>query len=143
MAQTKALTGEGIAVTVSPMTEPYWQATRERRLVAAKCTDCEHFRVPFLPFCPNCNAQEVEWVELTEPGTLYSFTFYPHPQRETADDQTMLAPAIVEFAQAPGVRYAGNLIDVDTADLAIGMRLETDWIFNGDGWGLPAFRPLA
>lgn len=143
MAQTRLPVGDNIRVTVSAMTEPYWLGTRERKLLAARCSDCGSFRMPFLAFCPSCTSQAVTWVELGQRATIYSFTFYPHPARTGADDSTMLAPAVVEFAEAPGIRYSGDIFDIDSADIRIGMTVEIDWVFNAEGWGFLGFRPVA
>jgi hypothetical protein len=51
-------------------------------------------------------------VPLDGRAAVYSFTFYPHR-------------------------------DIDSADIRIGMEIELEWVFNADGWGLPAFRPPA
>ena len=140
MARTKALSGRDVRIAVNPHTQPYWDATRERRLVAACCGACDRFRMPYLAYCPHCLSQEVNWTEITGPGAVYSFTFYPHPER-AFEDGAALAPALVEFQAAPGIRYAGDLEGLDTSQIRIGMAVEVDWSFTDEGWGLLVFRP--
>ena len=55
-------------------TAPFWEAARGHRLVAPRCMTCGAFRLPPAPFCWRCRAQDVEWVELSGRGTVYSFT---------------------------------------------------------------------
>ena len=68
-----------IELTPNVYTEPYWLATAEHRLILPKCTTCGTYRFPPGPFCWNCRAQEVEWVEHDGTGTIYSFTIVRHP----------------------------------------------------------------
>jgi uncharacterized OB-fold protein len=142
MPQAKAPAGENLRLLVNSITDPYWQGTRDGQLRAAACRKCGRYRMPYLPFCANCNAQTVTWHDLKGPAKVYSFTFYPHPDRRDGED-TMLAPVIVEFDEAPGIRYAGNLDDIAVEDVHIGMSLAVGWTHNKDGWGFPTFRPLA
>ena len=62
-----------------PMTQPFWDAAKEDRLVAPRCMTCGTFRLPPAPFCWVCQAQEVDWVELPGTGTVYTYTVVRHP----------------------------------------------------------------
>src|SRR6201992_2685628 len=53
--------------------EPFWIAAKERRLVAPQCGDCQTFRLPPTPFCPNCQSKQVNWVDLSGDAVVYSF----------------------------------------------------------------------
>ncbi|HXL63015.1 MAG TPA: zinc ribbon domain-containing protein, partial [Mycobacterium sp.] len=57
--------GEHVRIAVNHTTEPFWEAAKQRRLVAPQCTDCGSFRMPPTPFCPNCRSRSVNWIELS------------------------------------------------------------------------------
>ena len=43
---TKALPGERISITTNTITEPFWQAAKDKRLTVPQCSDCGTFRMP-------------------------------------------------------------------------------------------------
>jgi uncharacterized protein len=47
-----ALPADFVKIATDPSTEPFWQAARERRLVAPKCADCGAFRLPDITLVP-------------------------------------------------------------------------------------------
>ena len=86
-------------------TQPFWDAAKEDRLVAPRCTNCGTFRLPPPPFCFVCQHREVEWVELPGTGTVYSFTVVRHPLARMLHDVVPYAAGIVEL---DGTQGAGS-----------------------------------
>jgi uncharacterized protein len=87
--------------------------------------------------CPNCRALQFEPAELSGRGTLYSYALLHHPQHP-AFAYPVLA-ALVDLDE--GIRLVSNLVDVEPADIRIGMRLEVDFVETDDGASVPVFRP--
>ncbi len=132
-----ALPAEAVKISVDPSTEPFWQAARERRLVAPRCADCGTFRLPPTPFCWRCQSAAVDWTELSGRATVYTYTVvegYPGLPEIT------LVPAVVDLPDAPGARLVTNVVGVDPADVSIGTELIVDFHPISDGWLLPVFR---
>lgn len=129
--------GEHVRIAVNKDTEPFWQAAKERRLVAPQCADCQTFRLPPTPFCPTCQSKAVNWVELSGAATVYSFAVV-HGVPGMPD--LVLVPAVLDLADAPGARLVSNVVDVAPADVFIGMSLRVDFSPIADGWLLPIFR---
>ena len=115
-------------------TRPFWDAAKENRLVAPRCTNCGTFRLPPPPFCFVCQHREVEWVELPGTGTVYSFTVVRHPLARMLHD-------VVPYAS--GARMIVNIIDCDVDALAIGDRVEIVWEHVSDDMSVPRFRPVS
>lgn len=134
----QVLPAETVHITTDPHTEPFWQAATQRRLVAPRCGACGTFRLPPTPFCPECQSREVDWVTLSGAATVFSFTVV-HGFPGLPD--VTLVPAVVDLPDAPGARLVSNIVDVDPADVHIGMRLQVDFSPIADGWLLPVFRP--
>ena len=132
-----ALPGDQVHITTSPATEPFWLAARESRLVAPRCGNCGHFRLPPTPFCPQCQSTEVDWVQLSGQATVYSFAVV-HGFPGLPD--ITLVPVVVDLPDAPGARLVSNVIDVDPAEVYIGMPLEVTFSPIADDWQLPLFR---
>jgi uncharacterized OB-fold protein len=137
MVLATALPSEQIRITTDPITEPFWQAAKEGRLVAPRCGACGHFRLPPTPYCPECQSRDVEWVELSGRAEVYSFAVV-HGFPGLPD--ITLVPVVVDLPDAPGARLVSNVIDIDPGDVTIGMQLRVDFHPIADGWQLPVFR---
>jgi uncharacterized OB-fold protein len=131
------LPGEQVHITTNSSTEPFWQAAKEKRLVAPKCARCGHFRLPPTPFCPECQSTDVDWVQLSGEAVVYSFAVvHGFPG---LPDITMV-PVVVDLPDAPGARLVSNVVDVVPEQVRIGMRLQVDFTPIADGWNRPIFR---
>ena len=131
------LPGEHVRIAVNKDTEPFWRAAKERRLVAPQCADCQTFRLPPTPFCPNCQSKTVNWVELSGAATVYTFAVV-HGVPGLPD--LVLVPAVLDLPDAPGARLVSNVVDVAPADVFIGMSLRVDFSPIAGDWLLPIFR---
>jgi uncharacterized protein len=54
-------------------TRPFWDGARAGKLMLPRCRDCN--RVHWYPrhICPNCHSMDLEWIEGSGEGTIYSF----------------------------------------------------------------------
>ena len=104
-----------LEVPIDAWTEPFWQATAEGALRLPRCGACEKFRWPPGPFCPACHSQSVEWMPAGE-ARVYSFALVP----AGVDKQDLVAPALIEFAAAPGVRLPAAIVETPVAAICIG-----------------------
>jgi uncharacterized protein len=90
--------GEYVRIAVNKDTEPFWAAVQQRRLVAPQCADCQTFRPPPTPFCPNCRSKAVNWVELSGRAIVYSFAVvHGFPGMPNL----VLVPAVLDLPDAP------------------------------------------
>jgi uncharacterized OB-fold protein len=138
---SRALPGEHVHITTDPWTEPFWQAAKESRLVAAQCGECQTFRMPPTPFCPNCQSQNTLWPQLSGRGTVYSYAVCNRSPFPGVEDFVYI-PVVVELDDAPGIRLVSNLIDMDPATVSIGMAVSVDWNPITEGWQQPVFRAV-
>jgi uncharacterized protein len=135
----RALPGENIRISTNPNTEPFWEAAKEKRLVACKCGSCGHFRMPPSPYCPECQSNQVEWPELPGTGTVFSFAICTiNPADGSA---YVYVPVVVDLDGAPGARLVSNLGQIDADDVEIGMKIKVTWNPIQDDWLLPIFEP--
>jgi uncharacterized OB-fold protein len=129
-----------IVLTPDEWTVPFWEAAAEHRLVVPRCTACGRYRFPPSPFCWNCQAQEVEWVEQSGHGTVYSYTVVWHPLLPEVAGAVPYVPAVVELPDTGGVRIVGNLVDVRPSEVRIGCDVELVWRDVREGTSVPTFR---
>lgn len=122
-------------------TEPFWLAARQRRLVAPRCTSCRTFRMPPGPFCPKCRHQDVEWVELSGYGNVYSYTISHQALIPELAEFVPYIVAVVEFNDAPDIRLVTNLVDTEIDQVHVGMPVVVTWDDVHDNATIPRFRP--
>ncbi|WP_436776585.1 Zn-ribbon domain-containing OB-fold protein [Yinghuangia sp. YIM S09857] len=115
----------------------FWEAAARGALVAQRCGACGVMRHPPRPMCPHCHSLDHEVVDLSGRGSLYSYALLHHPQHPAFDYPVFAA--LVELDE--GIRLVSNLVDVEPADIRIGMRLEVAFEPTADGGAVPVFRP--
>jgi uncharacterized OB-fold protein len=125
-------------------TEPVWEAARQDRLVAPKCTNCGTFRLPPSPFCFNCQTRGVEWVQLPGTGTIQAFTVVRHPLHPDLAACCPYVSGVVDLdgTQGAGARMLVNIIDCDPDKVKIGDRVEIVFEHVNDDMATPRFRPI-
>ena len=128
-----------LAPSMSPDTQFFWDGLREHRLLIQRCDDCGALRHPPRPMCPACTSLAWGTIDSAGLGTVHSFVLPQHPP-----DPFIPAPYVVVLVElAEGPRLISNLIDVDPADVHIGMPVEVGYeTFDGDVV-LHQFRPAA
>jgi hypothetical protein len=122
-------------------TEPFWRAAREHRLVAPRCRACGAFRMPPGPYCWRCRTQPVDWVELSGRGTVYTCSVTRQALVPFLREAVPYVVAVVELEGAPGVRLVGNVLDVDPAEVRIGMPVRVAWDDIDEATTIPRFVP--
>ena len=121
----------------TPLSRPHWDACREGRLLVQRCTGCgTHVFIP-RPVCTACLGQDLEWVESSGRGTLYSYTTVHRPQRPEFD--VPYTVAIVELEE--GWHMLTNLVEFDPDALEVGMPVEVHFREMTPEITLPLFRP--
>lgn len=120
---------------------PFWDATREQRLVLPWCTRCDAaFWFP-RPTCPRCLGDAIEWRDAAGTAEVYAVSVMhrPGPFRDEAD-----GPYTVALVDLPeGVRMMTNVVDCPPEDVTVGMPVRVRWQPLDDGRHLPLFAPSA
>jgi uncharacterized OB-fold protein len=128
-----------MAPTSSPESEPFWEATRERRLVLQWCTSCgQPVHYP-RSFCPHCSSpgSALEWRPASGRGVVHAMTIENRP--ETTGVESRFVVALVELDE--GVRLMTNVVGCEPDECRIGMAVQVTWEELDDGRHLPLFEP--
>lgn len=126
---------------VTPLAEPYWDATRRRELVAQRCEACGHFVWYPREACPGCLGSELTWAPLAGTGTIYTFNVMRKPGNPMMGDELPYVIALVDLDE--GIRMTSNIVDADPGSLRCEQRVAVDWSLElSDGRRLPVFRPV-
>ncbi|MEM1375221.1 MAG: Zn-ribbon domain-containing OB-fold protein [Pseudomonadota bacterium] len=124
--------------TIYPETQHYWDGAKAGRLLLQTCRSCGTTYFPPRPFCPECGSRDVEVIEATGRGTLYSYTISHLP---TPGYEPPFIVAVVLLEE--GVKMLTNIVDCpqEPESLTLDMALEVTFEARGD-LAIPQFRPV-
>lgn len=124
--------------TIYPETQHYWDGAKAGRLLLQRCRACNTIYFPPRPFCPACGSRDVEVIEASGRGTLYSYTISHLP---TPGYEPPFIVAVVMLEE--GVKMLTNIVDCpqEPEALTLDMPLEITFEARGD-LAIPQFRPV-
>ncbi|MBU6283644.1 Zn-ribbon domain-containing OB-fold protein [bacterium] len=123
--------------TTTPDTKFFWDGLKQGKILVQRCKGCARLRHPPRPMCPHCNSLLWDTIEASGRGTLHSFVLPRHPQWPWFEGTYVVA--LVDLEE--GLRLVTNLVDVDPAEVTIGMPVEGRVEHFDDGVSLHQFRP--
>lgn len=128
---------EDVLPTPTALTEPFWQAARERRLVRPVCDECgRNFFTPQL-VCPACLSAAWAYRQSSGLGTVYSSTVIH--RSPTPAIRVPYQLAIIDMDE--GWTLLSNIVDAGPTPIDIGARVAVTWLDLNDNWTLPVFTP--
>ncbi len=123
------------------MTQPYWDASREQKLVVQQCKDCAQHSFPPRAHCPNCGATQLTWEPVSGKGVIYTYTVAHRPPHPVLSEQCPLVIAVVELEEGP--RMITNIIGCDSNDVEVGMAVQVAFeLIDDSDIVLPVFKPV-
>jgi len=121
----------------------FYKFVSEKRLMAAKCSECGTVLLPPKPMCTKCLSTNLKWIELEGAGKLLSYTVI-HVAPEQFQSLTPYSVGIVEFKS--GLRLPGMIRDVTPEALIVGLELkicfDTSTSAQWPAWSRYFFRPV-
>ena len=124
---------------VTGTSRPFWDATRERRLLLQWCTDCDAAVWYPRDLCPACSSAGLEWRPASGGATVYAFTIEPRPTLPGVFGEEPFVVALVELEE--GVRLMTNVVGCAPHAVTVGMPVRVTWEELSDGRNLPLFEP--
>jgi uncharacterized OB-fold protein len=118
-------------------TVEFWQAAREERLLIRHCPACGAYSYYPRPFCPKCWSEDVEWVEASGKGTLYTWSVIYSNDQPPFKDRVPYIAAMVDLAEGP--RMATNVVECPFDELKVGMALQVTFRPISDDFTIPVF----
>lgn len=109
------------------VSKPFWDATREQRLVLQWCDRCDAAVHYPRELCPACGRTDLSWRPVSGRGTVYAVSAMPH------------IVALVELDE--GGRLMTNVVGCGPDEVTVGMAVQVTWEALDDGRHLPLFEP--
>jgi uncharacterized OB-fold protein len=124
---------------VNPWARPFWKAAREGRLIIQQCRDCKKFIFYPRIACIHCSSENIEWVEASGRGTIYSYTVVETNAPSAFMKDVPYVIAIVRLEE--GVQMLSNIVGCDPYQVRCDMPVQVTFEKLDDEFSLPKFRP--
>lgn len=106
---------------ITPLTEPFWKAARQHRLLVQRCAACGRFRWPPEIGCFYCGSMESAWTPVSGRASLYSWTVAHPPLLPYFQQRAPWPVVVVQLEEGP--RMVSNLVGVPPEEYTFGMPL--------------------
>lgn len=98
---------------------PFFEHLRDGRLTTTKCRACGTVLWQPRIVCSQCNAADMEWIDLPKEGTIFAFTAVYAGAPLGMEEDVPFVVAVVELDGAP-LKIVGRIDDAAYEDLMIG-----------------------
>jgi uncharacterized protein len=120
---------------ITPDSEPFWNALRERKLVLPWCLECKRPHLPPGPVCPFCFSERLEWRQASGRGRISTWTVVHKTWFPAFAEDIPYNVVQVELEEGP--RLTANVVGLPNERLKVGLSVVIDF----DDVSLPRFRP--
>lgn len=128
------------AHTVTRDSAAHFRGRLDHELLINRCAECAAWHHPPKPVCPSCWSSSIVPTEVSGTGTIHLLIFlHQGPPAPGVDYGTPYPVAAVELDEQPGLRFTGTVVGSPNEDIAIGCRVQLDWI-DRVGEPVPVFR---
>jgi uncharacterized protein len=125
----------------TPVSQPFWDALRQNRVDLQRCDECGAWVHYPRSRCVRCLSPRLSWHTVEGDGTVYSLSI---ARQATAPQFADEVPQIIAIVELPeGVRLTTTLVEVDPADVHIGLAVSPVFDHGDDGLTLLRYRPAS
>ncbi len=125
---------------VNPWARPFWDAAREEKLIYQKCKDCgTNIFYPRIA-CTKCFSEDIEWVEASGRGTIYSCTVVENNPPSAFINDVPYVVAVIKLEE--GVQLLSNIVGCDPYEVTCDMPVQVVFEKLNDEFTLPKFTPV-
>ena len=121
---------------------PFWQATREHKLLLPRCDNCKTVHTYFEPWCSQCGHEGVHWALLSGRGRIWSNCRFHKHYFPGFDGPYNVA--MVELEEGP--RIMTNIVGTPNGtldEMPIGIAVEAVFEEVNDTVTLLKFKPVS
>lgn len=135
------MTGSRVRPRPTALSEPFWAAARRRELALQRCGDCRCFTHPPRAHCGHCGSTRWSFEPVSGRGTVETFSVVHRTYAPGFAGRVPYVIAWIALDEQPGLRMFGNVLDVDSDRVRIGMPVDVTFE-EIEGFGpVPNFRP--
>jgi uncharacterized protein len=120
------------------LSRPHWDGCREGVLLVQRCSQCAAYVFIPQPCCTACQSTELQWVDSSGRGVVYSFSVVhraPRPQFEVP-----YIVAVIELEE--GWHMLSNVLECPVNQVEVGMPVAVAFRKMTEAITLPYFVPI-
>ncbi len=122
----------------SPLSQPFWDGCRERRLRLQYCPDSGQWVFYPRALDPHSWSTHLQWRDASGRGTVASFIVVHKPGHPAFQDEVPYVVALIDLEEGP--RMLSNVVGCAPEQVRIGQAVRVHWVEQGDEV-LPKFIP--
>ena len=128
-------------VVPDELTQPFWDAANEGRLVVQNCSDCGRLQHPPGPTCGQCGSGDnLEWKEMSGRGKIYNYgVVHDCPVRLLQGNQPFNV-AVIMLDDDPGIQMYSHLPGIPVDDVPVGASVEVMFEATANGQKVPEWQ---
>lgn len=134
---------ERIEPPTSELTDPFWDATRERTYLVQWCTTCDEPIFYPREVCPHClTAETLAWRPSSGTGVVHAVSVQHRPANPAMADRVPYLVVLVDLDAGAGdrtIRVMSNVVGDDALTVRVGDPVTLTWEPLTDGRNLPQF----
>ena len=120
------------SVPPTPGSEPYWEGTKQGKLLLKWCNDCGKPHYYPRGICPHCFSDKLEWREAKGTGEVYTYSIM-HASKQ---------PYVIAYVTLEeGVSMMTNIVDCAHDQVKIGQKVKVVYKPMEGGGKLPCWTP--
>ena len=116
------------------LSQPFWDAVNERRLVLQHCGGCDLLQYPPKRNCPQCgSAEKLVWKEVEGKGHISSYILIEDGRLDRRMPDQPYNLAVVTLDEDPTINFYSNLPGVPVDQVPLGAAVEVVFEECGPG----------
>lgn len=124
---------------LDPVSTAFWEASKRGDFLYQQCPECGNTQFYLRPACTECLAEPENKVAAGT-GTIHTFSIVRQNYAPPFHQWAPYAVAVIELDEGP--RAMGNVVGVDVDDVAIGQRVQVEFVDAADDVALPFWRVI-
>ncbi len=107
------------------LSQPFWDAVNERRLVVQNCTACNRMQYPPEPRCARCGSpQYLEWREVKGRGRIQGYCVMHDSRIMQLQANQPFNIAVIELEEDPDIKFLSHLPGTPPDEVPVGATVE-------------------
>ena len=124
-----------------PYAQPFWEGTRNERLLLQFCTDCDRYQFFPRPLCQSCGGENLEWKEASGSGRVHAYTLVRRTIKNPGFEPDLpYLLGLIDLEEGP--RIYSRIVNCDAEEIAVGDPVEVTFERRSAEVTLPVFRPV-
>jgi uncharacterized protein len=119
---------------------PFFEGARRQVLMIQQCTSCSTAQVPGRYVCDECLSDELEWIEASGRGTVFTFVIVHQKYHPAFLDEIPYNVALIELEEGP--RLTSNIVGIPNEAIYVGMPVQVTFEDGSGSVPLPKFRAV-